>query len=366
VPFDGFYSNISEYTRDVESAAFGDVTVRMTDKLRASAGLRITYVTTTFLQSNHGPNSGTSSASQAQRSGQISETPFTPKASLQYFFTPDDLVYATAAKGFRAGGVNQVTTSATDGTLARFGLTAAQAFPATYSSDSVWNYELGAKFRLWDGKAQVNTAVYDIEWKNVQTFYFTGDGAVFNVPSARSIGAELEGQLRPVRPLTLNGAVAYTKSKYTSGLRIPGGPGSTNGDLVIATKGQKFAQPAWTLDLGARYDFRLGDFVNSYARIDYRWFEGYPTAVPGTSQYSPDSSDIPSQKNINLRLGFEFDGFDVSLFALNVTDEQKGARFGGRSACSNADCSTYNTYTYGRTVAAPTPRQIGIQVAYRR
>jgi iron complex outermembrane recepter protein len=366
VPFDGFFSNISEYTRDVESAAFGDVTLRMNDHWRASAGLRMSYITTTFRQSNYGPNGGTSSAAQSQVSGQISDTPLTPKASLQYFITPDDLVYATAAKGFRAGGVNQVTTSATDGSLARFGLTAAQAFPRTYESDSVWNYELGAKFRVWDGKAQINTAVYDIEWKNVQTFYFTGDGAVFNVPKARSRGAELEGQVRPVRPLTLNGAVAYTKSKYTSGLRIPGGPGSTNGDLVIATKGQVFAQPAWTVDLGARYDFMLGDFVNSYARVDYRWFEGYPTAVPGTSQYSPDSSNIPSQKSINLRLGFEFEGFDVSLFALNVTDEQKGARFGGRSACSNADCSTYNTYTYGRTVAAPTPRQIGIQVAYRR
>lgn len=366
VPFNGFYSNISEYTRDVESAAFGDVTVRMTEKLRASAGLRITYVTTTFLQSNFGPNSGTSFAAQAQRSGQISETPFTPKMSLQYFLTPDDLVYATAAKGFRAGGVNQVTTSATDGVLARYGLTAATAFPLTYESDSVWNYEMGAKFRVWGGKAQINTAVYDIEWKNVQTFFFTGDGAVFNVPKARSVGAELEAQVRPFRPLTLNSAVAYTKSEYTSGLSIPGGPGSTLGNLIIATKGQKFAQPAWTLDLGARYDFRLSDFVNSYARIDYRWFEGYPTAVPGTPQFSPDSSNIPSQKNINVRLGFEFEGFDVSLFALNVTDEQKGARFGGRSACSNADCSTYNTYTYGRTVAAPTPRQIGIQVAYRR
>ncbi|MEO8316185.1 MAG: TonB-dependent receptor [Pseudomonadota bacterium] len=366
VPFDGFFSNISEFTRDVESAAFGDVTARLTDHWRASAGLRISYVTTSFLQSNYGPNAGTSTAAQGTVSGQISETPFTPKASLQYFFSPDDLVYATAAKGFRAGGVNQVTTSATDGTLARYGLTAANAFPRTYTSDSVWNYELGAKVRVWGGKAQINTAVYDIEWKDVQTFFFTGDGAVFNVPSARSRGAEFEGQLRPVRPLTLNAAVAYTKSKYTSGLRIPGGPGSTIGDLVIATDGQVFAQPAWTVDLGARFDFMLGDFVKSYARVDYRWFEGYPTAVPGTPQYSPDSSDVPSQKSINLRLGFEFDAFDVSLFALNVTDEKKGTNFGGRSACSNADCSTYNTYTYGRAVAAPTPRQIGLQVAYRR
>jgi outer membrane receptor protein involved in Fe transport len=367
VPYTGFYSSIYEKTQDLENAVFGDATLRLTEKLRASAGVRVSYVTTNFVQSNFGPNAGTSSAAQARVTGQIAETPVTPKASLQYFFTPDDLVYASVAKGFRAGGVNQVTTSATDGTLARYGLTAAGSFPRTFESDSVWNYELGAKFRLWDGKAQINTAVYNIEWKNVQYFYFTGDGAVFNLPSARSRGAELEGQLRPFQPLTLNAAVAYTKSEYTSGLNLGQGPGSTTGtDLVLVTDGQLFAQPAWTYDVGARYDFQISDAFRGYARIDYRWQEGFPTAVPGTPAYSPDSSDVPAQKNVNLRLGLEFREFDVSVFALNVTDEDTSGSTGGRSGCTNADCSTYNTYTYGRTVSAPTPRQIGIQVAYRR
>ena len=153
VPYTGFFSNIYEFDKDLENAAFADATLRLTDKWRASAGVRASYVVTSFVQSNYGPNGGTSSAAQAQVTGQISETPITPKASLQYFFSPDDLVYVTAAKGFRAGGVNQVLTSATDGFLfGLFGLTPATAgFPKTYQSDSVWNYELGAKFRLWDG-----------------------------------------------------------------------------------------------------------------------------------------------------------------------------------------------------------------------
>ena len=89
--------------------------MHLTDKWRASAGVRVTYVSTSFLQSNYGPNGGTSSPAQSQVSGPISETPVTPKLSLQYFFSPDDLVYASASKGFRAGGVNQVLTSAADG-----------------------------------------------------------------------------------------------------------------------------------------------------------------------------------------------------------------------------------------------------------
>ncbi len=364
VPFTGFFSNIYESIQDVEQALFADVTVDLTEKLKLSAGARVTYVTTSFAQSNYGPNGGTSSAAQAQIDGQISETPVTPKVSLQYFFTPSQLIYANAAKGFRAGGVNQVLTSAADGSLAQYDLTTA-VLPKTYESDTVWSYELGSKTSLWDGRAQINAAVYHTDWDNVQTFLFLGDGAVFNVPSARSRGVELEGQLRPVRPLTLNAAVTRTSAKYTSSMIIPGGPGTRAGDLSIARDGQKFAQPAWTVDFGARYDFNLASLGRAYARIDYRWFDSYRTAVPGTAQFSPDSSTIPAQKNINLRLGLELDRFDVSLFALNATDEKKGARGGGRSQCTNDDCSTYNSYAFGRTISAPTPRQVGIQVSFR-
>jgi len=365
VPFEGYFSNIFESTKDVEAAAFGDVTVRFTDQWRASAGVRFTYVSTAFEQSNHGPNAGTSSTNKEVVTGQIAESPVTPKFSLQYFMTEDDLFYASAAQGFRAGGVNQVLTSAADGSLAQYGLTTA-VMPKTYDSDTVWSYELGAKFGLWDGRAQVNTAIYDLEWKDVQTFLFLGDGAVFNVPSARSRGAELEGQIRPFRPLTLNAAVAYTKAEYTSSYVIPGGPGSRAGNLVIAQDGQEFAQPPVTVDFGAQYDFAIGEFGNAFARLDYRWFDGYSPVAKGTAQYSPDSSDVPSQQNLNFRIGFVHEGFEVSLFALNLTDEDTAARTGGRSQCTNADCTTYNSYAYGRTLLAPIPRQIGLQIAYRQ
>jgi iron complex outermembrane recepter protein len=364
VPFEGFFSKIHESVTDLETAAFGDVTVRLTDQWRFNAGLRLSYLSTSFEQSNYGPNGGTSSAAQSTVSGVITDTPVTPKVSIQYFLTPDNLFYVTAAKGFRAGGVNQVLTSAADGSLAQYGLTTA-VMPKTYESDSVWSYELGGKMRLWEGRAQINAAIYDLEWTDVQTFLFLGDGVVFNVPSARSRGAELEGQIRPFRPLTFDASIAYIKAEYTSSLIIPAGPGSRAGDLVIAQDGQEFAQPAWTVNLGARYDIQIGDSGNAYARLDYRWFDGYATAVQGTGQYSPDSSEIPSQMNLNLRIGYERGNFDVNVFALNLTDEQTGAQGGGRSQCTNADCSTYNSYSYGRTLAAPTPRQIGVQVAYR-
>jgi iron complex outermembrane recepter protein len=235
--------------------------------------------------------------------------------------------------------------------------------PTTYESDSVWSYELGAKVRIWDGRAQINSAIYELDWDDVQTNVFLGgDGFVVNVPSARSRGAELEVQLRPVSPLTLNAAVGYGTAEYTSAFKIAGTRGF---DLNAAQDGQSFPQPEWTLNAGARYDLEISERINSYARLDYTWFEEYQLAPLGAPNYTPDSSEVPSQKQLNLRLGVDVGSLDINLFVYNLTNEDEGTTGGGRSACTNADCSTFNNYNIARTMNSPTPRQIGVQVAYR-
>jgi len=367
VPNPGFFAQIHETDKDTETAAFANVTFKATEQLRLLAGVRVTHIKTEFDQTNYGPNGFTLAPSLADGSlvvGEIAETPITPKVSVQYLFTPDDFLYVTASKGFRAGGVNQVFSSAGQGQLfGQYGLTK-NVLPTTYSSDSVWNYELGGKFGFLDGRAQINAAVYELRWKDVQTNVFIGgDGFVANVPSARSRGAEAEAQWRPVRMLTFNAAASYIKAEYTSTLKYPGGRGL---DLFAAQDGQAFAQPKWSADVGARLDIPLASADASlYARLDYRWLDKFDIAPPGSPNYTPDSSTVPSTQNINLRLGFERDSFDVNLFVNNLTDEGKGALTGGRSSCTNVDCSTFLNYNVVRTIAAPIPRQVGVQVAFR-
>jgi outer membrane receptor protein involved in Fe transport len=366
VPNPGFYANIYENIQDVESAVFGDITYQLSDNWSLSGGLRVTHITTDFEQTNYGPNGYTLTPSLVNGTlvkGEISDSPITPKLSLQYQFTPNQIVYATAAKGFRAGGVNQVFSSAGSGQLfGQYGLTKA-VLPVTYDSDSVWSYELGAKIRMWDGRAQLNTAIYLLEWDDVQTNVFIGgDGFVVNVPTAESTGVEFEAQVRPVTPLTFNVAVGYGTAEYTSEYRIKGTRGF---DLMAAQNGQKFAQPDWTVNAGVRYDLPISSEINSYARLDYTWFENYQTAPLGAPNYTPDSSEVPSQKQLNLRIGVDYGSFDVNFFVYNLTDEDEGSMFGGRSACTNADCSTFNNFNMARTMNAPTPRQMGLQLAYR-
>ena len=63
---------------------------------------------------------------------------------------------------------------------------------------------------------------------------------------------------------------------------------------------------------------------------------------------------MPSQRNVNLRVGIEHREFDINVFVENLTNEHNGVLTGGRNGCTNASCSTFLNYNIERTVAART------------
>lgn len=368
VPYVGFFSQIQEYDKDIELAAFGDLTWHINERLQATGGIRFTHVETDFYQTNFGPNGGTLNPTVAGGGivvGSIQEDPVTPKFSIEYKPFDGGLLYFNAAKGFRAGGVNEVCTQVCLVNLTtQTGLTTNASLPKTYESDTVWSYEVGGKFRMLDGKAQINTSIYKIDWSNVQVFQaLGGDGFVGNAPSATSKGAEIEATYRPIRALTLNASVAYNKAEYTADFIIPG----VTNPIRVTQAGQLFPQPKWTADVGARFEIPISDDRSAYARADYRWADGYLSVPPGNIAFSPDSSIVPESQNLNLRLGVDWGSFDLNVFVNNALDYQEGPQAGGRAQCAGgaADCPVFNQYNPFKTVNWGTPRRIGVQLAYR-
>jgi outer membrane receptor protein involved in Fe transport len=370
-PDPGYFSWIREFDKDIEAAVFGDVTWRINDLFSATAGVRFSHVETQFYQTNTGPNGLTLTASEATGTlvtGTVEEDPITPKFSFQFTPTSDLLFYVSAAKGFRAGGVNPVLTSATIGQLIGQNGINPRDLPKVFDSDSVWSYEGGAKLGLFDRTVQLNASVYQIDWENIQTTRGVGgDVFISNVPTAQTQGAEFELVARPLDNLTLNAALAYMTGEYTSSKIFERGPGAA-ADLVIAREGEAFPLPEWTADIGARYDIILpgGDVL--YARVDYRWSDSYVTIPSGTTGYSPDSSIVPQAENLNLRFGFERDAYEINLFVNNALDHQEGPKTGGRSQCANNSdpCTTFGSYQPFATTNWPSgPRRIGVQLAYR-
>jgi len=377
------YTYLNNSFKDVEIAGFAEGNYWVAERLRLTAGVRVSRVSSSFKQVTFGPvatylvptreNGGITD-------GEANESPVTPRFTAQYQLNERDLVYVTASKGFRAGGSNSPLPAGFCGpALAVYGLTPAD-IPTTYDSDSVWNYEIGGKFRLFDGRLQLNSSAYRIDWTNVQlsSSIPSGCGVSFllNSGNARVEGLELEAQARLFTGLTADLAVGYSNGRYLEdAVAIPANPNNPAAQpLISAVRGQHFTGSPLTIQIGARYEFEMGK-ARPYARVDWSYSQKAThtaTDIFGVGTYAPDRIASNTQRT-NIRAGVDIGGFDVNVFVNNLFNERKGVITGGRGTCAGANqggsaaCATYGSYNPFFTLAsAYQPRQVGIQVAYRR
>jgi len=388
------YDQKRQTLKDVEIAGFAEGNFWIIpEKLRATAGIRVSRVSFEYAQTflgpvtSVGPGAGTSvsgvsfatpsSQNGGANSGSTAESPVTPKFGLQYQITDNDMVYVTAAKGFRAGGVNsQVSYGICQQALDQIGYLPGD-LPQTYKSDSVWSYEGGAKLRLLDNRLQFNAAVYQIDWTDAQ--YTTNPGScglvtTFNVPRARSRGVELEANARVFNGLTINASYGYVNAKYTQELIFPAGRQAIGGPpptpFTVVLDGQKIPVPPHSFSIGGRYEYALNDKMRVYLRGDYRYSASFPVSPFPTSAYTPDSFNQKIQF-ANFRLGVEYSDFDINVFVNNAFNRDTGTIGGGRGQCLPAAaggteaCTTFNTYNPLRTINTGVPREIGLQIAFR-
>ena len=367
-------SNRYQTQKDVEVAAFGEINWWLTDRFKATAGVRLSRTSFNYNQIVFGQLSGWTTPTAANAgltNGAVTESPITPKFGLQYQITDNDMLYATAAKGYRAGGVNVPLAVAICGPgLALIGLTVDDA-PKTYGSDSVWSYEGGGKFRLFGNKLQLNTSAYRIDWQNVQlgvSIPSCGPTFIQNAGTIRSQGFDLQAQGRIYGGLTGNLAVGYDNAQYT---QTATGPQPKNGSPAtpVVQKGDKVPVPPWTVAFGLQYDFAMGKYA-AFVRGDYQYTAKYFGSFgPGVNGYSPDTRNLPSATQVNLRAGINIDKFDFNLFVNNLLDSTDTLGLsGGRGGCTpntDASCATFTSYNPFISATTFRPRTIGAQLNYR-
>lgn len=198
-PFYGVLPSI--YT---ELAGFGDVTYRFTSAFDTTLGVRYSSNTQRYQQFAYGlfvvPTDPALTTHEDARSTQHVVTYLiNPRLHL----TDHWMVYAKAASGYRPGGPN-------------FVLALGQGAP-TFAADTLWNYELGTKSTLLDGRLNLDLDVYDIEWSKIQlTVNNGGINQLENGGDARVRGAELSLAARVAPRLTLSASAGYTDAKLTT------------------------------------------------------------------------------------------------------------------------------------------------------
>ena len=276
---------------------FGELSYRFGERWDATVGARWYQVEKTLVATSSGFFIGgfdipTDIASD--------EDGVNAKGSLSYRINEDAMVYALASQGFRPGGGN-------DSSI----LGVCTEAPAQYESDSLWNYELGAKTAWLDNRITLNGAIYRIDWSDAQIVVFSPEcvtSYIDNVGQATSDGLELELAARINDAWDLSLATGFTDAKLTetlpnieidapAGTELPNVPEMT-ASLATSWRFAAFRQPGY-LRADAQH---VGA---SYSEIDRN-----------------RRIRKPSYTLVNLGLGVDFHGWRTELFVDNLLDEQ--------------------------------------------
>jgi len=270
------------------------------------------------------------------------ESSTTPKVQLDYHVNPDVMVYTTAAKGFRPGGLVPSVPAALCGTQLPAGVTVDQT--RAFKSDSLWNYELGMKSSWFDHRLTLDAAAFYVDWKNIQQLILLGCGFQYraNAGAATSKGGEVEINARPLQPLQVSLGLGYQDAKITrSGADSPQQPGDPVFEVPDFTANASFSwtQPLWGSD-------RL------VPEVDYSYVGRSFSAnnINGLNGFS--TRERPGYDVFNAHLAFNHNDWELALVAKNLTNMHANL----------ADSRSIGAETAGRPrLVVNQPRTIGLE-----
>jgi outer membrane receptor protein involved in Fe transport len=333
----------NEHNNEYQLAAYGNLSYRITDQITASAGVRVARDRLEFNLFANGPLNGGPELTSGKQVG----TPVTPRFNLQWQPTPNNMIYATVAEGYRIGGANAPLPQALCAAdLASIGLTGG---PKTYNSDSLWSYEIGSKNSFAGGRVQVEGSVFYINWSQIQqkivlptcAFAFTE-----NAGSAVSTGFDIHITARPVPQILLGLSFGYTDAYYNKSLDV--------GRSVVVQNGDTLGQTPWDLTGTVEYDFTTPGEHDGYARVQdiFHSENDGPFTYQHEAAYDYDPTLVPNPATnvVNLRLGLLIHGLDLSVFADNLLNSHPQLGYSHATVASPIyNATTFRPLTAGLT-----------------
>ncbi|PEQ12883.1 hypothetical protein B2G71_08530 [Novosphingobium sp. PC22D] len=312
-------------TKESQIAGFAQVDIHPIEKLTLTFGARWSRNELTYRLDSSGPENNLNAPYGAAcptgpycpygegvfapdyPSGGVSgtERAFTPKIGASYELDRNNMIYASASKGYRNGGGQIPLPTACDEGLIQIGYVDENGnptIPSSYGSDSVWSYEIGSKNRLFGGAVNFDGAGYIIKWDNMQSNVsvpICGYAFTDNLNSATVKGVEFTLDVMPTEGLNLTANVGYQHTSFN------------DSKASIAQAG-----PPWKVVLSADYRREVTPGVLGYARVDY----SYTDKIIGSSSDTLVLAALEDSELVNARIGARFNSVDVSLFANNLLD----------------------------------------------
>ena len=238
-----------------------------------------------------------------------------PRFVVQYDLDPDAHLYASASRGYKAGGFNSVQIN------------------SFFAPESVWNYEGGFKSELFNRRVRFNASGYYFKYKNRQSISLEDTGGalpqyITRSGDSRAYGVDLDAQFVVSRDLTLGLTAGAINSTWVKRIE-------QNVDIA----GQPTGEPSFRGIASAHYDHDtghgsiFGDVSYSYTsrqrlndaerKIEASFFN----LVDGVKVFYVDQATLDrvrAPRNIiNARIGWRAPGDQVSiaLYAENLLDK---------------------------------------------
>ena len=317
-----------------EYAAFTDVTIHFSDPFDVQIGGRESEIRQTYSQTIAGSAytelfyALPSPIVQPQETADANA--FTYLVTPRYKLSPDLMIYARAASGYRPGAINLSNTI--------FKL------PLISEPDKTQSYEVGLKGDALNKSVTFDASVYRIEWKDIQLTVIdprTGNSIYVNGSRARSQGVEVSSEAKPLAGLTVAAWVAFNDAQLTEPIPM-GGAGS-----VVGTTGDRLPYSSrFSGNLSLSEDFPLWNAATGFVGATLAYVGERTGEFTSTEQ----RQELPAYATTNARAGVKYESWTYNLYVDNAFD-RRGVLSGG--------LGTYvpDAFTYIR------PRTVGLMVS---
>jgi outer membrane receptor protein involved in Fe transport len=383
-----YYNNSSPY--HLKSAAlFGEAYFQATDTLKATLGVRYTNdrkEQTTYPVLLLAPGRGFPTVTP--QSVKFEEV--TGRFTVDWKPTDNNLIYASASRGYKGGGFNP-------------GATVLSGIKPAFAPEFVNAFEIGTKNSFADRRITLNLTGFYYDYKGYQISKFANQTISTENVDAKVKGFEFEAAFEPVKGLRFDTQIGYLETKIGSGTSIDsfdrtqgnaalttvrsidagsfgvscvvptavaaglqgainaGGPppqamatlctgpfafpGASAG-VPVQLKGKELPNaPHWTVAFGGEYRMSFGSEWSGTIRADY-----YRQASSFARIYNTVIDGIKGYDNLNLsyRIASDAKGLDILLYARNLLSQQVatvvqvgGEETGGVRTIFGKDRATY-------------------------
>ncbi|WP_293541685.1 TonB-dependent receptor [Phenylobacterium sp.] len=352
---DGLVARNTQWLTNTSAALFGQVSWKVTEALTLQPGLRINYdekegyylrrvfdgqgAPVLFGQTDPVKVAQRSVYAPQQSAPRFSDWNLSYDLTASYRFTGDILGYATYAKAFKTGGINQngLPTDAAGNPILAAG---------TIRPEDVNHLEAGLKTRFPGLDAIVNLALFRTEIRDYQATVTNGQlgvlrGYLANAGRVRSQGAEIDASIAPTAFFSAYVNAAWTDARYVRFVDAPCPPELSGG--TTAASGQTPSSPGtpggvspancdisggrlpgvseWAFTYGAetrRPAALFGRQGEVYLGLDGSWRSDF------SSNASPSAyTNVKAYGLVGLRAGFRAEeGLEVFAWVRNALDAE--------------------------------------------